>query len=146
MKNLISSKFVWAVAGLALLLATVAPAGAQTMTLRAEVPFPFLAGDTQMPAGEYTVKLDHVAFPHVTIECRTEEAAVILPVTVQHTDSAQAVVALGRLVFERYGETYVLRRVARPNNAVVSEFSYGKKARELARLNPDTDVVTVGVE
>ena len=100
---------------------------AQTINLRAQVPFPFHAGATLMPAGEY--------------EVRDTGGAVV----VRDESSGQAVMALtnedfrrdhpktGVLEFNRYGGTYFLARIWTANSGQGRALLQSRRERQLAR-------------
>jgi hypothetical protein len=95
---------------------------AQEPAAKANIPFNFTVGDTSMPAGEYTI----TASPNTHI------------VRIQSADRQHADLALGyrsdpnpkvspRLVFDRYGDFYFLRRIeSRTTGSLNLEFSMGK--------------------
>jgi hypothetical protein len=78
---------------------------AQTINMRATIPFAFHAGDKLMPAGEYTVK--HANHTLIMQEVRGNDAVVLL------TNAAQRVTtrSVPSVEFHRYGENYFLYSV-----------------------------------
>jgi hypothetical protein len=90
-----------------LLLAGIRSACAQNdLFIEFTTTFPFAVGNTTLPAGTYTVRADDED-PQV-LEVSGPQAAVFL-----NTESAQPRQAPSRteLVFDRYGEGYVLKNV-----------------------------------
>ena len=99
---------------------------AQTMNLRATVPFAFRAGEKAMPAGEYTI--------------RHSGGSLIL-----HNEGGPSVILLtnaafranapndARLSFNRYGERYFLSSVWISGSRDGREISKSRAEKELAR-------------
>ena len=77
---------------------------AQTMNLRATIPFAFHAGEKAMPAGEYTIR-----HSGVTLILRNEGGPSVVLLT--NASSRPNPMADARLGFNRYGERYFLSRV-----------------------------------
>jgi len=100
---------------------------AQTISLRANIPFPFHAGEALMPAGEY--------------EVRDTGGVVVL----RDESSGHAVMALakedfrrdqpktGVLEFNRYGATYFLAKIWTANSGQGSALLQSRRERQLAR-------------
>jgi len=74
---------------------------AQTMDMRATIPFAFRAGETVMPAGEYTVR--HSA-NNLFLHKEGGPSVVLLT----NAAARPNLPATGRLDFSRYGEEYFL--------------------------------------
>ena len=99
---------------------------AQTMNLRATIPFAFRAGEKAMPAGEYTI--------------RHSAGSLIL-----HNEGGPSVILLtnaasrgnapndARLNFNRYGERYFLSSVWSQGTTAGREVMKGRAEKELAR-------------
>ena len=99
---------------------------AQTMNLRATIPFAFRAGEKAMPAGEYTI--------------RHSGGSLIL-----HNEGGSSVILLtnaasranapndARLSFNRYGERYFLSSVWTSDSRDGREILRGRAEKELAR-------------
>ena len=99
---------------------------AQTMDLRATVPFPFHAGAVMMPAGDYTIH-------HWNGVLRIQEAgashaaALLLTNTVTRSNRA----AGARVEFHRYGETYFLSSVWIPEFRTAVSCQKAERRRSL---------------
>ena len=111
-----------------LLLALVcASLHAQTMNLRGTIPFAFRAGDTQMPAGEYTIRHSagvltlHKEGGGPWVAILTNAASRINPP------------AESRLSFNRYGERYFLSSVWSQAAGAGLEIQKSRAEKELAR-------------
>jgi len=71
------------------------------------IPFEFSAGKTTLPPGVYSVK--RLSAETVTVRSEDSKSSVILYAPVTHTSSDPN--AVERLVFERYGEHFVLSQI-----------------------------------
>jgi hypothetical protein len=94
-------KQLFALLGLGLLLATVT-ASAQTIHLKADIPFDFFVGGRSLPTGEYTIR--SLGSQAIAISAPGQKAMVVL------TNMCQSVKTSPRskLVFARYGDRYFL--------------------------------------
>jgi hypothetical protein len=90
----------------AILFAAALGASAQTMNLKADIPFDFVVGSRTMPAGMYDVKhTGGVLILHRAGEVRTSVVAVA------QQASRPAAERPATLIFNRYGDDYFLSRV-----------------------------------
>lgn len=116
----------------ALLCFTVA-VQAQTMSpkplLTVDVPFEFVAGGMNLPAGQYDVL--HVTSPDwVMLKNSEAHATAVLLV---HWSSAPVSQSTPRLVFNRYGEKYFLSQVWTEYNNEVHDCFKSSAERVLAQ-------------
>lgn len=82
-----------------------APLSAQTITLKANIPFQFVVEGKTMPAGEYLLQKSGSLF--VSLQSFGEKSAVLSPVIVSGIlDSGNRSEA--KLYFRRYGDQYFL--------------------------------------
>lgn len=108
MKTLIVriSTLVWAV-----LLGTVAATAQSTTTsepfLRANIPFAFVAGGVQLPAGEYRVY--HPGNPYIVViekkDCSARSMTYVRPSVIDAGENST------KLLFNRYGDQYFLAEI-----------------------------------
>jgi hypothetical protein len=120
-------RFAFAAALFVAFLSTLAHA--QLVDLRANIPFEFRVGQTEMPAGEYLI---HEQAPGVLI---------LRDVTGRHTIfspfmvGASRPVALetGQLEFTRYGDTYFLAKLWAPSSRTGMAVRKSARETELAR-------------
>ncbi len=115
------------------LLLTVAGAHAQSAT-RANVPFAFKVGTTQMPAGTYSV--------HNQLGTNL--------VTVRNVQTGTSVVAMGRrespskktdkLIFHRYGSQYFLTEILGETGSQAMVFPATKQEQELRVAQAPTNI------
>ena len=111
-----------------LALLTVTPLFAQSPNpMRFETAFDFSVGDRALPAGEYTVSTIGSALQVRSMD--NKQIATILT----HSTSRPAVEEQGKLVFNRYGNTYLLSEVWRPGELTGQELSKSSQERELAQ-------------
>jgi len=96
-------KQLFALLGLGLLLATVT-ASAQTMRLKADVPFDFVVGGRTLPSGEYTIRSLNDGNQILSITAPDEKSIVFLTNMCQSLKASPA----SKLIFTRYGDRYVL--------------------------------------
>ena len=92
----------------ALLSAAALPAYAQEEQIVAKVPFDFVVGTKQMPAGTYTIKPAAEDPSIVAIES-SDGRHVAMTITI--TGRSDEPLAKPELVFEKRGKQYVLARV-----------------------------------
>lgn len=110
-------------------LAGILPLAAQTTTLHVKVPFTFVAGDQQFPAGNYDLKY-HAPERMIVLAAReSSPMAYLVPLAMAvelNTDAGS------RLLFHKYGEEYCLRGVAFDNGA--TSFTLAPTKVERTRL------------
>ncbi|HWS87223.1 MAG TPA: hypothetical protein VN282_09680 [Pyrinomonadaceae bacterium] len=134
-----------ALLGLAAALALTAAAYAQAVTNRVavRVPFDFVAGGTQMPAGIYTVR---------RVRSDAETALIIRGVdgrtsALVLTNTGEGRPTTAALVFRRHGDRYFLAEVSMPGAASVRELpktgAERRLERELAERKGESKEVTV---
>ena len=121
------SLMLLAISGLVLLLAVPLPA--QTIRLRANIPFEFVAGTRTMPAGDYAV--DTTAVQNV-VRVRNEsthDTSAVLSNSANEQNLASNPEA--KLVFHRYGDQYFLSKVWDGYEAVGREIPMSSAERAL---------------
>jgi hypothetical protein len=99
---------------------------AQTMNLRATIPFSFRAGETVMPAGEYTIRHSAGA---LTLHHEGGPSVMLLTNAARRLNAP----ADARLSFNRYGERYFLSSVWTSNSRDGREIFESRAEKELAR-------------
>jgi len=103
-------RHLFALLGMGLLLAT-ASAYAQTVKLKADIPFNFVVGNTTLPSGEYTIR--SLTSQALYIDSSGHNPIVFLANTCRSTrPSAQT-----KLVFARYGDRYFLSEMWMKGNS-----------------------------
>src|ERR1039458_9020391 len=85
--------------------------GAIAQQLKANIPFGFTVGNTWMPAGEYTISSPL----RQVVQVRSADLAKIA--TIVSSQSYDEPSSVSKLVFDKYGDQYFLRRVLSPSIA-----------------------------
>ncbi|HZB44604.1 MAG TPA: hypothetical protein VE360_05150 [Pyrinomonadaceae bacterium] len=135
-----------ALLGLAAALALAVAANAQVMhTVLIRVPFNFVAGEKQMPAGRYTVKRVR-SDGESALFIRSEDGRVS---TVILTHSGEPQPRNAALVFRQHGDRYFLAEVSLPGTTSVRALpktgAERRLERELAEQNKADESKTVTV-
>ena len=111
----------------------VLAAGAQAQGSRGmeiQIPFDFVAGQKQMPAGKYTVRrvrFDSESVLLIKGEGESSEAAIVL------TNTGEGNPVRAALTFRQHGERYFLAEVSMPGSASVRELSKTRAERAAER-------------
>jgi hypothetical protein len=87
---------------------------AQEPAVKANIPFNFTVGDTSMPAGEYIISRPYLHVVKIQSADRQHEALVV------SSHSYHEAGATGKVVFDKYGEYYFLRRILSPTDATLN--------------------------
>lgn len=110
----------------------VLAAGAQAQTARGvevQIPFDFVAGRTQMPAGKYTVRRVRVdSQGALVIKGEGHGAAAVVMTSTGDENPASAA-----LTFRQHGERYFLALVSIPGTASVRELAKSGAERAAER-------------
>jgi hypothetical protein len=101
--------------------------GAIAQQLKANIPFGFTVGNTWMPAGEYTISSPL----RQVVQVRSTDLARIA--TLVSSQSYNESKSGSKLVFDKYGDQYFLRRVLSPNFASLNLDVPQGKAEKQAR-------------
>jgi len=101
---------------------------AQSIMLKAEIPFDFVVGEKRLHSGEY-----HVAqINQATTLIQSKDArssAMVLTTAAQASKIADA----GKLVFNRYGDQYFLSKIWAASSGMGREFRKSRLEREVAQ-------------
>jgi len=120
--------FLLLAAALALLVTT--GASAQTINLKANVPFSFVVDRTTLPAGEYSV--ESIANSEGVLTIRgvdTKTARLIMSHACESVNTASH----AKLVFHRYGDQYFLSQVWVGGNNRGHELLPSAREKEVAK-------------
>jgi hypothetical protein len=130
----------FATLGTLLLLAAASAFGQQRV--RYDIPFEFHFMDTVMPAGQYDVDVATHNVRHLlSLECyvcRTHAITATFGIGGGGNPPSE-----GRLVFNKYGETYFLSEVWTPGDLQGGGLSKSKTESESARATPSVARVIV---
>jgi hypothetical protein len=110
-------------------MATTRVAQAQE-ALVVNVPFDFMAGNQNLPAGEYSVKVSQTDARIVLIERRDATAAMFIGT---NTVVANTIQSESKLVFNRYGDRYFLSQVWNEGNSRGRQLMKTSREKEIAQ-------------
>jgi hypothetical protein len=91
------------------------PIGAQSPAAAADVPFGFVAGNTTMPAGKYTVEISTSASASVKVALVDADGHTRLLNTIP--GDARSTPGRSVLVFHLYGDQYFLSEIRTPSKS-----------------------------
>lgn len=130
---------LFALIGLGLLLAT-ASAYAQTGMVKANVPFNFIVGKADLPAGEYTIHALGITGAAMVVESSDSKVVKLILPNGCASNQAQEKT---KLVFHRYGAQYFLAQIWTQGSGQGKELPTSKRETEVAMDYPAQDVVVV---
>jgi hypothetical protein len=114
---------------------------AQTISMRANIPFDFRMGEALLPAGEYLI---HHARGVLTLQERQggNAAAVAITSATQRREHSDK----GVLQFNHYGNTYFLGEVSTPDSDTARVVLKTPREKEMARRSGPAQTTTVAAE
>ena len=119
-------------------VAMVPATQAQSIMLKASIPFDFVVGETRLPSGEYHVR--SVNQTAVSIESMNlSSSAMVLTSATQ----AGKIADVGKLVFNRYGDQYFLSKIWVPSSDTGRELRKSRLEREVAARSTEKPGATV---
>ncbi len=101
---------------------------AQSLTLRASIPFAFTTGDNRLPAGDYRLSIDPI-FHRMLVQQEGGPAMYLTTTAVREPKN----VTKAALVFNQYGNHYFLHAIYDPARSVAIEWPQTNAERELAK-------------
>jgi len=104
---------------------------AQSIMLKADIPFDFLVGDKRLPSGEYHVKSRHQVLTQIQSK-DAHSTAIVLTTGMQAGKIADA----GKLVFNRYGDQYFLSKIWAAWSDMGRQLPKSRLEREVAQRLP----------
>jgi hypothetical protein len=126
MKSKIFAVLAVAVIGVAL----ASPLAAQTLALKANVPFEFNLAGKVMPAGEYLLQMDAGS---AVLRVRNFDAGTAAIILGLPASASEGRTNDARITFNRYGDTYFLSTVVNGYSGAGFKAPISKSERELAR-------------
>lgn len=130
-----------ALLGLVAVLTLAGAASAQTSGgIKVHVPFDFVAGERQLPAGEYEVRRVKVDSENAVV-IRGEADGATAVILTNAGDGRPAAAALG---FRQHGDRYFLAAVSMPGAASVREARKSKAERRAERELAERAVAGAG--
>jgi hypothetical protein len=131
-------KQLFALLGLGLLFAT-ASAYAQTVALKANVPFNFIVSGNTLPAGEYTIQSLSPNTRALVIRGADNSANIVTANSCESLRPSEKT----KLVFHRYGDRYFLSQIWTAGNSSGSELPPSRREAEVAMDFPLQQVVLI---
>jgi hypothetical protein len=132
-------KQLFALVGLGLLLTAVS-VSAQTLPVKANVPFNFMANKATMPAGEYTIEALISSSRGLLIRGSDPQVeAIVLTGPCESLNAAPQT----KLVFHRYGDRYFLSQIWVQGDKTGHQLPKTKREAEVALDYPAQQVVLV---
>lgn len=128
-------KQLFALLGLGLLLAA-ASAYAQTINLKADVPFNFVVNGRMLPSGEYTIQSLGVD-KALTISGSGQKPSIFLANTCSSLKASEH----SKLVFHRYGDRYLLSEMWVEGNSVGRQLPISRREAQVAQNETAQQVV-----
>jgi hypothetical protein len=126
-----------ALVGLGLLLAT-ASASAQTVALKANIPFNFIVNKAELPAGEYSLSnLGTTGMVTLIQSTDRQVAKMVLPNACTSGQPSEKT----KLVFHRYGDRYFLAQVWTAGSDQGRELPKSRRETEIALDYPVQNVI-----
>ena len=110
---------------LTLLLLISVPSTYAQATIEATVPFNFMVGKAEMPAGTYTI--NRLSSSAIEIKGSTTKKSAV---SIVWSEGASASDSAAKLVFNRYGDSYFLSQVTRGSGASVMQLPTSKLEQE----------------
>jgi len=98
---------------------------AQTMDMRASIPFDFRIGSTVFPSGEYSIRNDN----GILIVVGGHKSGLAMTVSADHPNTPTA---KGTVEFSRYGDSYYLSKVWTPDSQTARATLKTPRETELA--------------
>ena len=110
---------------LTLLLLISVPSTYAQATIEATVPFNFMVGKAEMPAGTYTI--NRLSSSAIEIKGSTTKKSAV---SIVWSEGPSGSDSAAKLVFNRYGDSYFLSQVTRGSGANVMQLPTSKLEQE----------------
>jgi hypothetical protein len=123
------------------LLATTA-ASAQTVNVKATVPFSFIVGRSTLPAGEYSLQ----TMNNGQVLAMSNRDAKITNLALSNACESLRAASQTKLVFHRYGDRYFLSQVWTEGDNRGREIPIGEREQETAINSSMQEVVLVAAK
>ena len=101
---------------------------AQSIMLKANIPFDFVVGEKRLPSGEYHVKSLNPVLTQIQSK-DGHSTAIVLTTGMQAAKISDA----GKLVFNRYGDQYFLSKIWVPSSDTGRQLPKSRFEREVAQ-------------
>jgi hypothetical protein len=125
------------------LLLVAACANAQSVNVKANVPFDFVVDNVTLPAGAYSIQSINDASGASTLAIRDENGKVGRLMGSNPAEKLEAA-ATSHLLFHRYGDTYFLAQIWIQGEQQGRELRQTRRETEMAKnLRPSEDVIVL---
>ena len=114
---------------------------AQSIMLKANIPFDFVVGEKRLPSGQYHVK----SLNPVLTQIQGNDAhstAIVLTTGMQ----AAKISDVGKLIFNRYGDQYFLSKIWVPSSDMGRQLPKSRFEREVAQRFSDGGTTVIAVK
>lgn len=135
-------KHLFSLLALGLLFAT-GSAYAQSIKVKADIPFDFVVDKQTMPKGEYNV--ESIGSENSSVLLITSADGTAKKLETVHSCHSVLDPMGSKLVFHRYGNDYFLSEVWSTNADSGYEFRQGKLEKELARASSKSNVAVAAL-
>lgn len=130
-------------------LATAAQAQSNGSPLmRAHIPFAFHVGSSELPAGEYSIRVLNASSDRNVLQIRSTDGRLSAIVNTVHMNTKSA--EKSKLVFHRYGETYFFAQAQvigeSTSLAAVKSSAERTEARTIAKLGGSSSTLTIAAK
>ncbi|HWC19871.1 MAG TPA: hypothetical protein VG498_22850 [Terriglobales bacterium] len=123
------------------LLLVAACANAQSLNVKANVPFDFVVDKDTLPAGDYSIRSINDATGNRTLVIGSGTRSIML-VNPNVTDALNAA-KTSHLLFHRYGDEYFLAQIWVQGEKVGRQFKMSRREAEIAKNHQSSDDVIV---
>lgn len=120
-------------------IAAIFTTAAHAQFMRVAVPFKFSAGTQVLPAGEYTLKVDH-AKNNIAVLSVDGKTGCFIPM---QTTFERPALDRGRLEFAKYGNAHFLHRILPSGTSAAAELFTSRAEREASKRNTTREVAMV---
>ena len=114
---------------------------AQSIMLKADIPFDFVVGDKRLPSGEYQVKSLHQTATQIQ-STDSRSSVIVLTTGMQ----AGKISNLGKLVFNRYGDQYFLSKIWAASSDSGRQLRKSRLEREMAQRLSESGTIVVAAQ
>ena len=123
------------------LLLVAACANAQSLNVKAKVPFDFVVDKGVLPAGDYSIRSinDSTGGRTLLISNGTKAMKLVNPSTSDSLSGAKT----SHLLFHRYGDEYFLAQIWVQGEKIGREFKMSRREAEIAKNHQSSDDVIV---
>lgn len=124
------------------LLLVAACANAQSVNVKANVPFDFVLGNSTLPAGAYSIESVNAEIGSPTLLIRNGSKA--LELVNSNTAGKSSPAKSTHLLFHRYGDKYFLSQIWMEGATTGRQFRMSRREAEIAKnLQPSEDVIVL---